>query len=160
MALSQFDLSELLDALRCGGDVDLIRSSVEMVLQALIDAEATEMIGAGRHERTPGRTNQRNGSRAKLLSMKAGDVELAIPKLRHGSFFPSILDRVGAENAIALLWGGGRRDACRSRGLFDAWLGGADGRDRLRPVVGREASIDDSQCSCSLRVFRRRCGIR
>ena len=77
----------------CGGDVDLIRSSVEMVLQALIDAEATEVIGAGRHERTPSRTNQRNGSRAKLLATKAGDVELAIPKLRHGSFFPSILER-------------------------------------------------------------------
>jgi hypothetical protein len=44
--LSQSDLSELLDVLRAGGDVDLIRSSVEMVLQALIDAEATEVIGA------------------------------------------------------------------------------------------------------------------
>ena len=52
MTLSQFDLSELLDALHAGGDVDLIRSSVEMVLQALIDAEATEVIGAGPHERT------------------------------------------------------------------------------------------------------------
>ena len=62
MALSQFDLSELLDALRAGGDVDLIRSSVEMVLQALIDAEATEVIGAARHERTESRTNQRNGT--------------------------------------------------------------------------------------------------
>ncbi len=93
MALSQSDLSELLDALRAGGDVDLIRSSVEMVLQALIDAEATEFIGAGRHERTESRTNQRNGIRPKLLTTKAGDVELAIPKLRHGSFFPSILER-------------------------------------------------------------------
>lgn len=93
MALSQFDLSELLDALRCGGDVDLIRSSVEMVLQALIDAEATEAIGAARQERSETRTNQRNGTRSKLLATKAGDVELAIPKLRHGSFFPSILER-------------------------------------------------------------------
>jgi transposase-like protein len=93
VALAQFDLSELLDALRAGGDVDLIRSSVEMVLQALIDAEATEVIGAGRHERSESRTNQRNGTRSKLLATKAGDVELAIPKLRHGSFFPSILER-------------------------------------------------------------------
>jgi putative transposase len=93
VALSQFDLSELLDALRAGGDVDLIRSSVEMVLQALIDAEATAFIGAGPHERTETRTNQRNGTRSRLLATKAGDVELAIPKLRHGSFFPSILDR-------------------------------------------------------------------
>jgi putative transposase len=93
VALSQFDLSELLDALRAGGDVDLIRSSVEMVLQALIDAEATEVIGAGPHERSERRTNHRNGTRSKLVTTKAGDVELTIPKLRHGSFFPSILER-------------------------------------------------------------------
>ncbi len=93
MALAHSDLSELLDALRAGGDIDLIRSSVEMMLQALIDAEATEVIGAGRHERTEQRTNQRNGTRSKLVTTKAGDVELAIPKLRHGSFFPSILER-------------------------------------------------------------------
>ena len=64
-----------------------------MVLQALIDAEATEVIGAARHERSESRTNQRNGTRPKLVTTKAGDVELAIPKLRHGSFFPSILER-------------------------------------------------------------------
>src|SRR4051812_36824547 len=64
-----------------------------MVLQALIDAEATEVIGAARHERTESRTNQRNGTRPKLLTTKAGDVEVAIPKLRHGSFFPSLLER-------------------------------------------------------------------
>jgi putative transposase len=93
VALAQFDLSELLDALRAGGDVDLIRSSVEMVLQALIDAEASEFIGAGPHERSSSRTNHRNGTRSKLLTTKAGDVDLAIPKLRHGSFFPSILER-------------------------------------------------------------------
>jgi putative transposase len=93
VAFNQFDLSELLDALRAGGDIDLIRESVEMVLQALIDAEATAFIGAEPHERTDTRTNQRNGTRPRLLATKAGDVNLAIPKLRHGSFFPSILDR-------------------------------------------------------------------
>jgi putative transposase len=64
-----------------------------MVLQALIDAEATTIIGAAPHERTETRTNQRNGTRPRLLATKAGDVNLAIPKLRHGSFFPSVLDR-------------------------------------------------------------------
>jgi putative transposase len=93
VAFNQFDLSELLDALRAGGDIDLVRESVEMVLQALIDAEATAFIGAEPHERTDTRTNQRNGTRPRLLATKAGDVNLAIPKLRHGSFFPSILDR-------------------------------------------------------------------
>ena len=93
MTQYEFDLSELLDALRAGGDIDVIRRSVEMVLQALIDTEATQVIGAGPHERTDNRTNQRNGTRPRLLSTKAGDVELAIPKLRRGSFFPSVLER-------------------------------------------------------------------
>ena len=43
------------------------------------------MIGAARYERANSRTNTRNGSRSRLLSTKAGDVELAIPKLRHGA---------------------------------------------------------------------------
>jgi putative transposase len=93
VAFNQFDLSELLDALRADGGIDLIRESAEMVLQALIDAEATASIGAEPHERTDTRTNQRNGTRPRVLATKAGDVNLAIPKLRHGSFLPSILDR-------------------------------------------------------------------
>jgi putative transposase len=58
---------------------------VELVLQALIDTEATEVIGADRHERADGRTNRRNGTRERLLATKAGDVELKIPKLRRGA---------------------------------------------------------------------------
>jgi transposase-like protein len=56
--------------------------------QALIDLEASEVIGAGRYERTDTRTTHRDRSRARVLSTKAGDVELAIPRLRHGSFRP------------------------------------------------------------------------
>jgi putative transposase len=93
VAHHDFDPYELLDALRAGGDVDKIRRSVELVLQALIEAEATEAIGAVPYERSESRTNQRNGHRQRVLSTKAGDVELAIPKLRRGSFFPSILER-------------------------------------------------------------------
>ena len=52
-----------------------------------------EAIGAARYERTMTRTNQRNGSRDRLLATNAGDVHLKIPKLRKGSFFPSILER-------------------------------------------------------------------
>ena len=78
VTLNEFDLSELLDAIRAGGDIDVIRKSVELVLQALIEVEATERIGAALHERTETRTTQRNGHRARLLSTKAGDVELAV----------------------------------------------------------------------------------
>ena len=92
MALDQSALSELLDALRAGGDLDVVREGLALVLQALIEAEAAQQIGAGRYERSAARTTHRNGSRARLLSTKAGDVELKIPKLREGSFFPALLE--------------------------------------------------------------------
>ena len=52
---------------------------------------AAAVIGAQRYERTPHRTNRRNGTRPKTVATTAGEVELAIPKLRTGSFFPSLL---------------------------------------------------------------------
>ena len=93
MTLVQSDLVELLEAVRAGGDIDGVREAVAFVLQALIEAEATEHIGAERFERSEARTTQRNGNRERLVSTKAADVTLKIPKLRQGSFFPSILER-------------------------------------------------------------------
>ncbi|MBY5163146.1 IS256 family transposase [Salsipaludibacter albus] len=61
-------------------------------IQELIEAELSARIGAEPGERTPWRTAQRNGHRPKRLSTPAGDVELAIPKLRTGSFFPELLE--------------------------------------------------------------------
>jgi len=92
MALSQSAVSDLLEAFRTGDGVDLIRESVRTVMQELIEAEATERIGAGRYERSESRVTDRNGSRERLLATQAGDVELKIPKLRKGSFFPVILE--------------------------------------------------------------------
>ncbi len=93
MTLTKSDVTELLDAIRAGGDLDVIRKGVELVLQALIDVEATEVIGAERYERSEARRTWRNGARERLVATKAGDVEVKIPKLRRGSFFPSILER-------------------------------------------------------------------
>jgi putative transposase len=77
-----------------GGDRvrNLFRELLQGALQELIDAELTEAIGAGPHERTETRTNRRNGGRPRTLSTPAGDVELQIPKVRVGSFFPSLLE--------------------------------------------------------------------
>jgi putative transposase len=86
MALDQSALTDLLDALRTGGDLDFMREARQLVLQALIDLVATQVIGAAHYERNQSRTTHRNGNRSPLLSTKAGDVKLAIPKLRHGSF--------------------------------------------------------------------------
>lgn len=153
MALSQFDLSELLAALRAGESIDVIRASVEMVLQALIDAEAAEVIGAAPHERSSARTNQRNGTRAKVVTTKAGDVEVAIPKLRHGSFFPSILERRR------------RIDRALFAVVMEAYVHGVSTRkvDDLVAALGGASGISKSEVSriCagldeSLQAFRDR----
>ena len=92
MTLPQSALSELLDAMRGGGLIDLVRESFRLVAQELIELEASEAVGAARYERSEGRTTHRNGSRSRVLSTKAGDVDLHIPKLREGSFLPSLLE--------------------------------------------------------------------
>jgi putative transposase len=91
MALSQSAVSELLEVFRTGEGTDFIRECVRVAMQELIEAEATAAVGAGRYERTEARVTERNGSRPRLLTTTAGDVNLSIPKLRAGSFFPSIL---------------------------------------------------------------------
>ncbi|MDF3293861.1 transposase, partial [Streptomyces silvisoli] len=90
MALSQHDLQRLLESLRSADGLELVRSVAERRLQELIEAEATAKIGAEWNEHTHARTNYRSGHRDKTFETQAGDLELAIPKLRSGSFFPSL----------------------------------------------------------------------
>ena len=85
-------VADLLARLGDGDTKELFRRLLEAGMQELIDAELTAAIGAAPHERTDARSNQRNGTRSRLLSTPAGDVELRIPKLRVGSFFPSLLE--------------------------------------------------------------------
>ncbi|MFF6946504.1 transposase, partial [Streptomyces lavendulae] len=93
MALSQHDLLRLLESLRSGDGLELVRGVAERMLQELIEAEATARIGAEWNEHTETRTALRNGHRDKTLTTQAGDLDLAIPKLRSGSFFPALLER-------------------------------------------------------------------
>lgn len=92
MALEESGLSELLAAINAGDGVELIRELAQLGLQQLIDHEAAAVIGAGRWERTETRTNERNGTRSRLLSSTTGDLVVGIPKLRKGSFFPAALE--------------------------------------------------------------------
>lgn len=82
-----------LDALKSADAGAVFAELIRAGLQALIEAEATEAIGAGRYQRTDGRATHRNGHRPKTVSTTAGDIEVQIPKLRAGSFFPSLLER-------------------------------------------------------------------
>ncbi len=137
MTITNSDLNELLDAVRAGGDIDVVRRGVEIMLQALIDAEATAQIGAERFERSSTRTNQRNGTRDRLLSTKAGDVDLKIPKLRQGSFFPSILERRR------------RIDRALFAVVMEAYVHGVSTRkvDDLVAALGLESGISKSEVS-------------
>ncbi len=94
----------------------LFRDLLAGAIQELIEAELTASIGAGLHERSESRTNQRNGHRQRLLSTPAGDVELAIPKTRS--------DRAPATGSES------RRNAGRMRGR------GARGGSRTRTPGG------------------------
>jgi putative transposase len=91
MALDQSALIELLEMMGSADQNDLMRRLLSTMLQALVDAEGTAFIGAERHERADTRTNQRNGTRDKTITTAAGDLTIAIPKVRTGSFFPALL---------------------------------------------------------------------
>jgi putative transposase len=86
MALSESALSELLVALtdRERG-VDLVRELAQYLAQELIEVQATETIGAARYERSDERVTERNGHRDRVLTTKAGDLELAISSWRSRS---------------------------------------------------------------------------
>lgn len=70
---------------------DMFRELMQAGLRDLVNAEASATIGAAPYERTSERKNRRNGTRSKKISTTSGDVDINIPKLRHGSFFPSLL---------------------------------------------------------------------
>jgi len=133
----QSDLLELLEAIRAGGDIDAIRRGAELLYQALIEAEASEKIGAGRYERTETRTTQRNGHRSRVLSTKAGDLELKIPKVREGSFYPSLLERRR------------RIDRALFAVVMEAYVHGVSTRkvDDLVVALGVESGISKSEVS-------------
>jgi putative transposase len=81
--------------------VDFLRESLRWVVQQLMEVEVAELIGAERGERTSERLTHRNGYRARTWSTRAGELELAIPKLRRGSYFPSFIEpRKRSEQAL------------------------------------------------------------
>jgi transposase-like protein len=137
MALDQSALIDLLEALK-NTDVDgRVRTATEHLYQALIDAELTAFVGAAPRERTPDRTAQRNGSRPRTLTTTAGDLELRIPKLRAGSFFPSLLERRR------------RIDQALFAVVMEAYLHGVSTRkvDDLVKALGADSGISKSEVS-------------
>ena len=82
----------LADLLEKAGDGDFLRAVAEAVLQLLMESDVEGMIGAGRYERSGERTTWRNGYRDRTLDTRLGALQLRIPKLRQGSYFPPFLE--------------------------------------------------------------------
>jgi transposase-like protein len=85
------DVSGWLEEQLAQASPDLLRSMVQSFAEALMGAEAEAVCGAGYGERSSERTNTRNGYRRRDWDTRAGTIDLAIPKLRQGSYFPDWL---------------------------------------------------------------------
>ncbi|MDO8530848.1 MAG: IS256 family transposase [Dehalococcoidia bacterium] len=83
------------------GEFDFLREGLRVLTQGIMDVEVTAQIGAGYGERTPGRLTHRNGYRERPWDTRVGTVDLRIPKLREGNYFPSLLEpRRRSERAL------------------------------------------------------------
>ena len=84
-----------------GSDDDLLKEMMTYVANRMMDLEVESLTGAARGERSPSRTNQRNGYRERTWDTRVGSIELEIPKLRKSSYFPAFLEpRRTAEKAL------------------------------------------------------------
>jgi putative transposase len=93
-------LETLLRKAQLEHDVDFLRDGLRVLSEALMELEVTQYVGAERHERTPERTGQRNGYREREWDTRVGTIELRVPRVRDGGYFPSLLDpRRRAERA-------------------------------------------------------------
>jgi len=130
------DRMTLIEILQKAGEGDFLRSLAEAVLQILMEADVEGVIGAGRHERNQDRLNYRNGYRERTLDTRVGQLQLRIPKLRQGSYFPPFLEpRKTSERALVAV-------------IQEAWISGVSTRrvDDLVQAMGL-SGISKSQVS-------------
>jgi putative transposase len=152
MAESSLSLEQLLGKLLADEHADLLREGLAWLVHELMEAEVSEQIGAGLHEKAPERLTHRNGYRERGWNTRVGEIELAIPRLRSGSYLPSFLEpRSRSEQALVAV-------------IQEAYINGVSTRkvDRLvsqlglsgisRSAVSRLCSGLDEQ----VRAFRER----
>jgi transposase-like protein len=119
------------------GDIDVLRTMVKEMAEALMEAEVDPLCGASHGERHPERVNRRNGYRERPWDTRSGTIDLALPKLREGSYFPGWLltPRKRSEQALVAT-------------IADAYLAGVSTRrvDKLVRTLGIEG-ISKSEVS-------------
>jgi transposase-like protein len=120
------DRLPLAELLQKAGEGDFLRGVAEAVLQLLMESDVEGLIGAGRYERSTERLNYRNGYRERALDTRLGTLQLRIPKLRQGAYFPPFLEpRKVSEKALVAV-------------IQEAWIGGVSTRrvDDLVQAMG------------------------
>jgi putative transposase len=120
------DRLPLAELMAKAGDGDFLRSVAESVLQLIMEADVDGVVGAGRHERSGDRTTWRNGYRERSLDTRLGTLNLKIPKLRTGAYFPGFLEpRKTVEKALVSV-------------IQEAWIAGVSTRrvDELVQAMG------------------------
>ena len=101
VAKNSMDLLELLRKRGMEGDVDFLREALQVLVEGIMDAEVSAQIGAEHGERNSERRTHRNGYRSRDWDTRVGTMELRIPKIREGSYFPSLLEpRRRSEKAL------------------------------------------------------------
>src|SRR3954449_12244307 len=143
--------AQVVDKLMGSEHADVVRESVAWVVAELMEAEVAAQIGAERGEVTAERVTQRNGYRPRPWDTRAGEIELAIPKLRQGSYFPSFLEpRRRAEQALVAV-------------VQEAYVNGVSTRkvDRLVEQMGLHLTKDQVSRLCrgldeQVQIFRER----
>ncbi len=116
----------LIELLQKQDDGDFLRAVAEAVLQLLMEHDVEGLVGAGRYERGDGRLTWRNGYRDRELKTRLGSLNLRVPKLRQGSYFPGFLEpRRTSEKALVAV-------------IQEAWIGGVSTRrvDELVQAMG------------------------
>jgi putative transposase len=92
MANPRMSLLQLLDKAEAGADPEFLRDGLGLLAQELMETEVTQLVGAQPYERTESRTTSRNGYREREWDTRVGTVDLQIPKLRQGTYFPGLLE--------------------------------------------------------------------
>ena len=101
MVKQRMDLLELVRNRAEDADLDFLREAMGVLVQAIMEAEVAVQIGAEHGERSPGRLTQRNGYRPRPWDTRVGTLELQIPRVREGSYFPTLLEpRRRSERAL------------------------------------------------------------
>ncbi len=137
MVKQRMDLLELVCNQAEDADLDFLREAMGVLVQAIMEAEVAVQIGAEHGERPPGRLTQRNGYRPRPWDTRVGTLELQVPRVREGSYFPTLLEpRRRSERALLAV-------------VQQAYVEGVSTRkvDALVKSLGCEG-ISKSQVSC------------